>query len=134
MRAVGAYALGKSALDDTILRMTTTIHGGLADTKQGRCGALLAGLLIVGALFGRVHPDEDDTQAKTVARQYWQRFVEEFGSDHCATLRNTGRVGPEYPSVCGTIMVRATGILVDLLEELAAQMGDCPEKENGLTG
>ncbi len=121
MRAVGAYALDKSVLNDTILRMTTTIHGGLADTKQGRCGALLAGLLIIGALFGRVQPEEDDTRAEAMAQQYWQRFVEEFGSDHCATLRSTGKIGPEYPSVCGTIMVRATGILVDLLEEAAGK-------------
>lgn len=121
MRAVGVYALGESALTDTILRMMTTIHGGLADTKQGHCGALLAGLLIIGALFGRVQADGDDAQAKTVARQYWQRFIEEFGSDHCGTLRSTGKVGPEYPSVCGTIMVRAAGILVDLLEEIASQ-------------
>lgn len=117
MRAVGAYALGDSTLTDTILRMMTSIHGGLADTKQGQCGALLAGLLIIGALFGRVRVDEDEAQAQAIARRYWQKFIDEFGSDHCATLRNIGQVGPEYPSVCGTIMVRTAGMLVDLLEE-----------------
>jgi len=94
------------------------MHGGLADTETGRCGALIGGMMVIGALYGRSDVEDDDALANLVARRYWELFLEAFGTDHCGTLK-TGEVGPEYPSVCGTIMARASGILANLLEELA---------------
>jgi uroporphyrinogen decarboxylase len=94
------------------------MHGGLADEETGRCGALLAGMMIIGALYGRTDLDHDDALANLLARRYWDMFMETFGTDHCGTLK-TGDPGPEYPSVCGTIMVRAASILTELLEEVA---------------
>ncbi|KPL22628.1 MAG: hypothetical protein AMJ93_06675 [Anaerolineae bacterium SM23_84] len=119
LRAVGAYALGDSDLGDRLLRMSSTLHGGLADTKDGPCGALVSGILIIGALYGRSDATQDDSLGCAIARQWRARFRREFGTDDCATLRDTVKVGPEYPSPCGTIMVRAARMLAELLDSVA---------------
>jgi C_GCAxxG_C_C family probable redox protein len=116
LRAVGAYVLGEDSLDEMVLRMSSTMHGGLANTETGRCGALLAGIMLIGALYGRYRIDQDSERANAIAKRYWGIFMEEFGTDHCGTLK-TGEPGPEYPSVCGTVMVRAAGMLAALIEE-----------------
>jgi uroporphyrinogen decarboxylase len=118
MRAVGSYVLDESDLNDTLLKMVSTLHGGLADTKNGPCGALVAGIMIIGALYGRFDIAEDCDRACAIAQRWCRAFKREFGTEHCGTLKQ-GDPGPEYPTVCGTIMVRAARMLAELLNEVA---------------
>jgi hypothetical protein len=119
MRAVGASVLDRTVLSDSLLKMMSTLHGGLADTKNGPCGAMVAGIMIIGALYGRDDMAQDEAPGCAIARRWRGRFKREFGSEHCGTLRQ-GQPGPEYPSVCGTIMVRAARMLAGFLNELTA--------------
>lgn len=93
------------------------LRGGMAGTMSSHCGALTSGILLIGALYGRLEPDGDETLAPAIARRYWQMFLDEFGTSHCTTLRQ-GEAGPEAPTRCGCIMVRASRLLLGWLREV----------------
>ena len=117
MRAVGAYVLDPSQLTDTALKMAMPLRGGMAGTMSSHCGALTAGILIIGALYGRLEPDGDEELAPAIARRYWQTFLDEFGTSHCTTLREE-EPGNEAPTRCGCIMVRSARLLLGVLDEV----------------
>lgn len=95
------------------------LRGGMAGTMSSHCGGLTVGILIIGALYGRLEPEGDDQLAPAVARRYWQLFLDEFGTSHCTTLRQA-EPGPEAPTRCGCIMVRSARMLLRLLREVQA--------------
>lgn len=119
IRSVGSVVLGPSDLTETMLRMVFPLHGGIADTKTSHCGCLTTGILIIGALYGRISPVEDETLAMSAARRYWRLFLDEFGTTHCETLKK-GNPGLEASTRCGGIMVRSAQILYTLLQEIEA--------------
>ena len=92
-------------------------RGGMASTMSSHCGALTAGILVIGALYGRLEPDGDPKLAPAIARRYWQTFLDEFGTSHCTTLRQ-GEPGPEAPTRCGGIIVHSSRMLLQLLQDL----------------
>jgi len=51
MLAVGGHVLGN--LDPRFVRMATGFAGGVGESKQEMCGALSAGVMLIGALYGR---------------------------------------------------------------------------------
>jgi hypothetical protein len=58
MLSVGEYVLEN--LDDQTRRMATGFSGGGGRTERDLCGALTAGIMIIGALHGRISPLEDE--------------------------------------------------------------------------
>jgi hypothetical protein len=78
---VGAQVLNQSELCDTVLKMAMPFRGGMAGTMSSHCGALTSGILLIGALYGRLKPDGDEKLAPAIARRYWQMFLDEFGTD-----------------------------------------------------
>lgn len=99
MLAVGGHVLDH--LDPRTVRMVTGFAGGVGDTQQEMCGALSAGVMIIGALHGRNSLEESDWQALDLAT----------------------RCGPLYERVhtpgglgsCALVVERATLILLKLL-------------------
>ena len=114
---MGAHVLSKTELSDTVLKMAMPFRGGMAGTMNSHCGGLTTGILLIGALYGRLEPDGDEKLAPAIARRYWQMFLDEFGTSHCTTLREA-QPGPEAPTRCGTIMVRSVRMLLKLLEDV----------------
>ncbi len=55
--------------------MATGLAGGVGGTHQELCGALSAGVLLIGALYGRLTPDEDDGPCYDLASRYRERFI-----------------------------------------------------------
>ena len=112
MLAVGEHALGR--VDVQTLKMTTSFAGGVGVTHQETCGALSAGIMIIGALYGRTQPNKDDTLCQTLAANYRNRFVQELGSSNCGELR-AERYGSQGQEPCSLLVERAARILLTIL-------------------
>jgi C_GCAxxG_C_C family probable redox protein len=111
-------AVGGHMLDDLkpqCMQMATGLAGGLGNTRQEVCGALSGGVLVIGALFGRASPAEDDQLAIDLAAGYRNRFLEELGYTQCAELRAKVVDPPGGLGSCGALVERAANILLDLL-------------------
>ena len=114
MLAVGEYLLGQ--VDDQFLRIATGLGGGLGGTHQELCGALTGGVLLIGALYGRTKPDEDNSLCKELTTLYRERFAQELGSTNCGVLRESG-YGSEGSTPCSVLVERAVHVLLDTLNE-----------------
>ncbi len=115
MLAVGGYLLHE--LSDQSLRMATGFSGGLGDTMEELCGALTGGVMVIGALFGRVNLDEDHQPAIRIAEQYRSRFLSHFGHTQCAQLRETVVGQPDGLPSCALLVESAAKTLLTLLSE-----------------
>jgi C_GCAxxG_C_C family probable redox protein len=115
MLAVGEYVLGN--VDDQTLKMTTGFAGGIGATHQELCGALSAGILIIGALYGRTQPNEDDSLCQILAANYRNRFNQELGSINCGELR-AERFGSGGQEPCSVLVERAAQLLLDILSDV----------------
>ena len=108
MLAVGEHTLGH--VDDRTLMLTTGFAGGVGDTRQDVCGALCAGVMIIGALHGRTQAHVDDSRCQLLAARYRERFLEAFGSTHCGELR-------QHHSSCSVLVEQVVHVLMDVIEE-----------------
>ena len=113
MLAVGEPLLGH--VDDQLVRMMTGIGGGLGGSHEEVCGALNAGALLIGALYGRIRPDEASEPCYRLASGFRTRFLEEWGTTRCADLRALG-YGGEGPLPCAVLVKRAAAILLEVLD------------------
>jgi C_GCAxxG_C_C family probable redox protein len=112
MLAVGKQVM--TDMDDLPVRMSTGFSGGVGGTERDLCGALSAGIMIIGALHGRTSPDEDDSLCQGLASAYRDQFAHALGSVTCSELRSRG-YGSEGVEPCSTLVGRAAGILLDVL-------------------
>jgi len=78
MLAVGGHVLDD--LDPRFVRMTTGFAGGVGESKQEMCGAFSAGVMLIGALYGRNSLDDDDLPSQRLATRYRERFAAELGA------------------------------------------------------
>jgi C_GCAxxG_C_C family probable redox protein len=108
MLAVGEHTFG--CVDDHTLKMTTGFAGGVGDTRQDICGALSAGIMIIGALHGRAQANVDDKRCQMLAARYRDRFNREFGATCCGELRR------QHKS-CAVLVERAAHVLLEVIEE-----------------
>ncbi len=114
MLAVGGHILGD--LDSLIVRMTNGFAGGVGGSKQEMCGALSAGVMIIGALHGRSSPEEDSEPARQLATRYRERFAAELGTTRCGPLYEQVHA-PGGSGSCAVVVERAARILLELLAE-----------------
>ena len=114
MLAVGGRVLGD--LDPRFVRMATGFAGGVGESKQEMCGALSAGVMIIGALHGRSSLEEDDLPAQRLVTRYRERFAAELGTTHCGTLYDQVHA-PGGLGSCSVVVERAAPILLELLAE-----------------
>jgi len=113
MLAVGEYLLGD--VDDRLCRMMTGIAGGLGGSHEELCGALNAGALLVGALYGRTQPHEANEPCYGLASGFRTRFIEEWGTTRCADLRALG-YGSDGTIPCATLVKRTAALLLEVLD------------------
>jgi C_GCAxxG_C_C family probable redox protein len=112
-------------LDAQTLKMATGFSGGIGNTRRDMCGALSAGIMVIGALHGRTRPEEDDTLCLKLTTGYRDRFARELGSINCGVLR-AGRYGSQGEEPCSVLVERAARLLLAVLD------GD--ENEDGKPG
>ena len=112
MLAVGEYVL--DSVDARTLRMTTGFSGGIGVTHRDLCGALSSGIMIIGALYGRTQPNEDDALCLKLTTNYRDHFTKELGSIYCHELR-AERYGSQGQEPCSVLVERAAQILLAVL-------------------
>lgn len=112
MLAVGEHMLG--AVDDRTIRITTAFSGGVGSTHQELCGALAAGVMLIGALHGRTRNGVDDSLCLQMTARYRNAFVAEFGDSTCQALRD------RYED-CPWLVERASQILLEIVDERGAE-------------
>jgi len=112
MLAVGEYLLGY--VDDWILRMMSSLAGGERCSPQEPCGALIVGMLLIGAVHWRTKPTEDDRECQRLAAEYPERFAQELGATLCRDLRANG-YGSGGTQPCSALVERAASLLLDVL-------------------
>jgi len=88
--------------------------GGIAGTFEEVCGALSGGVLTIGSLLGRDFPNSNQQVLGKLTGQFRQRFLDEFGSTHCQTLR-MGFTEKNACHGCARLSARTAEILADLL-------------------
>jgi len=113
MLAVGEHLLG--SVDERIMRTTTGLAGGVGGSHEEMCGALSAGILLVGALHGRARPEEPDEPCYGLAASFRARFLAEWGTTRCADLRALG-YGSDGTIPCAVLVKRAAAIFLDVLD------------------
>lgn len=114
MLAVGERYL--EPFDEGYVRMSTGFGGGVGRSREELCGALTAGVMLIGALHGRAHIGEDEDDCVRLTDRYRTRFRQAFGETNCGALRRSG-FGSDGHTPCSTLVERAAGILLCVLEE-----------------
>ncbi len=118
IRTLWPIILPDQELTDNLIKVAMPFRGGMASTMSSHCGGLTIGIMMIGAVYGRVNLEGDDAKlAPAIARHYWKMFLDDFGTTNCTLLRS-GEPGPEAPSRCGCIMVRSVQLLLRLFNQL----------------
>lgn len=112
--SVGTFLFGE--VNDQCKRMLTGFAGGVGGTHEEMCGALVGGILIIGALYGRARPTEDDQPAYQLSVYYREKFIERMGGARCHEFRDNG-YGSDGHTTCGQLVSRAVKVFFDVLKE-----------------
>ncbi len=84
--------------DDATFKASHALAGGGALMTSGSCGALVGGMLALGAKYGRDREhftSGQNMQSFKLVKKLYERFVEEFGSPICAGV-HTQLFGRSY--------------------------------------
>jgi C_GCAxxG_C_C family probable redox protein len=106
-------------LPDVLVRASDPFGGGVGACREELCGVLSGGVLLLGALYGRVDPEEDDKPLMELACQYRQQIIDRFGSSLCNPIRDT--MPEELTKRCAEVVHEAARLLATLIEANAGQ-------------
>lgn len=110
--AVGEHILGE--VPEILIRAACPFGGGLGGSKEELCGVLSGGTLILGAVRGRLSPQEDDEALYALIRRFRERFIAHVGTSQCKAIYNAL---PEVRKRCVPVVERGARILAELLAE-----------------
>lgn len=97
-----------------VLRIATPFSGGVGGTQEELCGAFSGGLMVIGALHGRIAVDEDDELCLALSSTFQERFKAHFGYLRCKDLRKNW-IGQAGQPDCAELTAQAVRLIVDLL-------------------
>jgi len=95
-------------------RAACAFAGGVGGSKQGMCGALSGGVMVIGSLYGRANLEEDEQLARNLAARYLEQFRAAFGSVNCAQVYERVHA-PGASGSCTHVVEESAAILLDLL-------------------
>jgi C_GCAxxG_C_C family probable redox protein len=110
--AVGGHMLG--LVSGEMRRAACAFAGGVGGSKQGMCGALSGGVIVIGSLYGRANLEEDERLARNLAARYLEQFRAAFGSVNCAQVYERVHA-PGASGSCTHVVEESAAILLDLL-------------------
>jgi C_GCAxxG_C_C family probable redox protein len=113
------------ALDASLLKASTGLRGG-GGGRGDRCGALEAGALLAGFVYGRTEPEEDNSCASRLVRWLHERFVREFGSTACQVLRPLSYTQWSDDFSCGPVYRRGAELAAEAILTAPSLCLTCP--------
>lgn len=121
----GAAAAVGIRLDESMLKASTGLRGG-GGGRGDRCGALEAGALLAGLVYGRVEPEEDNSCASRLVRWLHERFVQEFGNTACQVLRPLSYTQWSDDFSCGPVYRRGAELAAEAILTASSLCLTCP--------
>ena len=103
--------------NSSVVNSCAGLGGGLGFSGCA-CGALLGGVLVIGAKYGSEVPGRTNKKAHRLAEELYKRFKQEFSTPCCRSLRK----GIDFKDKrlrehCRRITANTAEIVVNLLEE-----------------
>ncbi len=89
------------------------------------CGALAAGIVCLGFLYGRRSPTDDLTCVDELSYELHRRFKQEFGENECHALRERYVRSGLYPT-CEFIYRKGAQLAVELILQAEGVAPECP--------
>lgn len=115
MLAVGEHLLGEIDAGH-MCQLACAFGGGVGLSRQEMCGALSGGVLLIGLLYGRTHPGQDDRLCQQLAARYRENFLRALSATRCADLKALG-YGSQGQWPCSILVERAVHIFLRTLRE-----------------
>ena len=86
----------------------------------GQCGALSAGMMIIGYLYGRRTPEDDISCASELTWELQNRFDETLGSKQCSVLKpfyvkTSEEAARNEPGTCGKVYATGAELAVEVI-------------------
>jgi len=114
MIAVGEHLLG--SVTEREIKMSTGFAGGIGSTYEDNCGVLSAGVMLIGALYGRTNAEQDDEDCQIMVAEYRSKFKDRFETLICSELREE-KYGSGRKEPCSTLVERASRVLLDVIQQ-----------------
>ncbi|MBN2104525.1 C_GCAxxG_C_C family protein [bacterium] len=97
-------------------RLATPFGGGIGGCHEELCGALSGGVMAIGYLAVRNHPEEDEILSRKIAVCLRRRFQEYISCTQCLSVLD--RLGPQENShQCAYLVAHTVGWVIDLLKQ-----------------
>jgi C_GCAxxG_C_C family probable redox protein len=103
-------------LPDKALMMATPFGGGIGRSEDV-CGALVGGVMGIGAIKGRTTSVQDKLPSYAATGRLYRRFHDEFGSTCCRVLNKSDFKSSEHKERCGRFVAEAASMAVQILRE-----------------
>lgn len=100
-----------------VMRLGSCFWGGIAG-DGGSCGALMGGVMAIGLLAGRTHPDHAWEPSTGAAAEFRRRFAEECGGSSCGEVISgfADMSSPGRHEHCARVCGSATQLLFEIAE------------------
>lgn len=100
-----------------VMRLGSCFWGGIAG-DGGSCGALMGGVMAIGLLAGRTHPEHAWEPSTGAAAEFRRRFAEECGGTSCESVicEFVDMDAPGRHEHCARVCGSATGLLFEIAE------------------
>jgi C_GCAxxG_C_C family probable redox protein len=121
----GAAAALGITLDTSVLRMASGFRGGGGGYGH-RCGALEAGAMLAGLVYGRTQAVEDNSVVSQLVRWLHEQFVREFGSEECSIIRPIAFTQLSEDFSCGPVYRRGAELAAEAILTAPALCAACP--------
>ena len=102
-------------LPERALMMATPFGGGVGRSED-MCGALVGGVMAIGASKGRTRPDQDKLASYGAAGKLHVQFHDAFGSTCCKALNKSDFKSPEHRVRCGRFVAETTSMAMKILK------------------
>jgi len=114
MIAVGEYLLG--SVTEREIKMSSGFAGGIGSTYEDNCGIFSAGVMLIGALYGRTSAEQDDEDCQALVAEFRKRFMDRFETITCSELREEN-YGSGRKEPCSILVERASQILLEVIHQ-----------------
>jgi len=111
--ALGAHYMGE--IHPQTICMSTPFAGGVGCSHADLCGALTGGIMLIGAMHGRVDAQTNDERCQALAAAFRAQFLQAFGWLKCQDLKDHW-IGLSGQESCAALMEKAAGLLIEVLE------------------